>query len=219
VWCASMGFGQVPTLVPLLEGAGVRRAVFLSSTAIFTSLPARSRGLRLAAERAVRASALDWTLLRPTMIYGSARDRNVSRLLQLVRRTPLLPIVAGSARHQPIFVDDLADAVVTALGSSVAIGRAYNLGGADALRFDALVREAAEAAGRCVRLVPVPCWLASVAAELVPDRPVSVEQIRRLAEDKAVDIGPAQRDLGFRPRTFAAGVRREAQALGLAPLH
>jgi nucleoside-diphosphate-sugar epimerase len=216
VWCASMGFGQVPTLIPLIEDVGVRRAVFLSSTAIFTSLPARSRGVRLAAERAVRASTLDWTLLRPTMIYGSARDRNISRLLCALRRMPVFPIVGdGHGLHQPIHVEDLADAVVAALASPRTSRRAYNLGGAEPLAFVDLVRQAGRAVGRDVPLVYIPAVMALVAARL-PFSPVLPEQLRRLAEDRAFDLAPARRDFGFAPRPFALGVQLEAAALGLA---
>jgi nucleoside-diphosphate-sugar epimerase len=218
VWCASMGFGQVPTLVPMLENVGVRRAVFLSSTAIFTSLPARSRGVRLAAECAVRASSLDWTLLRPTMIYGSGRDRNISRLLRVLSRTPFFPIVGdGRGLHQPIYVDDLADAVVAALASPATSHQAFNLGGPEPITFVDLVRQANAALGRQVALVHIPAAAALAAARLVPRGPVSAEQLRRLSEDKAVDITPAQHAFGFAPRRFAHGVQLEAATLGLAP--
>ncbi len=217
VWCASMGFGQVPTLIPLIEDSGVRRAVFLSSTAIFTSLPARSRGVRLAAERAVRASTLDWTLLRPTMIYGSPRDRNISRLLRALRRMPIFPIVGdGRGLHQPIYVDDLADAVVAAVASPRTSRQAYNLGGAEPLTFVDLVRQAGRAVGRDVRLVHIPAPVALAAARLARFGPVSPEQLQRLDEDKAFDLAPARRDFAFAPRSFADGVQLEVAALGLA---
>src|SRR6185436_9257337 len=112
VYCASMGFGHVPPLVAALESAGVRRAVFVSTTAIYTSLPAPSKAIRLEAERLVQASSLDWTILRPTMIYGTPRDRNVSRLLRYLRRWPVFP-VCGNALWQPVHVKDVAAAVVT----------------------------------------------------------------------------------------------------------
>ena len=120
IYCASMGFGHVPALVRQLEACGVKRAVFLSTTAIFTSLPSTSRAVRLEAEAAVQNSSLDWTLLRPTMIYGTARDRNISRLLRFLRRWPIFP-VCGNALWQPIYVEDLADAVLAALDAPRAI--------------------------------------------------------------------------------------------------
>lgn len=213
VYCASMGFGHIPSLLERLASTSIRRAVFVSTTAIFTSLPARSRAPRLEAEHAVHSSALDWTIVRPTMIYGTARDRNISRLLRFLARSPVFPL-CGNALWQPIHVADLADAIVAALDRPIAIGRTYDLAGREALPFASLVRTAARAVGRSVLLVPVPVSAAALAARLT--RVVTVEQIRRLAEDKAFSYAAATDDLGFRPRSFDEGVREEARLLGLA---
>ena len=212
VYCASMGFGHVPPLVRQLESSSVRRAVFVSTTAIFTRLPSASRLTRLEAERAVTESALDWTILRPTMIYGTARDRNISRLLAFLKRSPVFPL-CGNALWQPVYVEDLASALVAALDSPVSVSKKYNLAGAAPLRFAELVRAAARAVGRRVALVPVPIGAAVVAARLT--RLVTAEQIRRLAEDKAFSYAEAARDFGFAPRSFEEGVRLEARSLDL----
>jgi nucleoside-diphosphate-sugar epimerase len=208
-----MGFGHVPGLVRQLQSAGVKRAVFISTTAIFTSLPSASRAIRVEAEAAVQHSTLDWTILRPTMIYGTARDRNISRLLRFLKRWPVFPL-CGNALWQPIHVEDLADAVVAALDTPAAVSRTYNVAGAAPLPFSGLVREAAAAVSRRVVLVPVPISAAVLAARLT--HVVSPEQIRRLAEDKAFDYSAAEADFGFQPGPFAEGVRREARALGLS---
>src|SRR5439155_25711459 len=89
---ASLGFGHAPTIVAAAEEAGLRRAVFVSTTAIFTTLEARSKAVRQAAEDTVTASSLHWTIVRPTMIYGGPDDRNMARLLQLLRRFPVVPL-------------------------------------------------------------------------------------------------------------------------------
>lgn len=214
VYCASMALPGLPSLVACLERAGVRRAVFVSTTALFTSLPAPSRARRQAAERCVTESRLDWTILRPTMIYGTARDRNISRLLRALHRWPIFPL-CGDALWQPIYVEDLARAVIDALDTPATIHQTYNLAGAAPLRFSELIRTAAQAVGRSVVMVPVPLALAVLAARLT--RIVTPEQIRRLAEDKAFSYAEAARDFNFAPRSFADGVRLEAAALGLAP--
>ena len=217
IYCTSMGFGHVPGLVRQLETHRVRRAIFISTTAIFTSLPSASRAVRLEAEAAVQASpALDWTILRPTMIYGTARDRNISRLLRFLSRWPVFPL-CGNALWQPIYVDDLADAVVATLDTPGTSRKAYNLAGAQPLTFADLVRAAARAVGRRIVLLPVPLEAAVLGARLT--RVVTSEQIRRLAEDKVFSVADATRDFNFAPRSFADGVRLEAESLGLAPRH
>jgi uncharacterized protein YbjT (DUF2867 family) len=212
IYCASMGFGHVPPLIAQLEASGVQRAMFISTTAIFTSLPSTSRTVRVAAEAAVQSSQLEWTILRPTMIYGTSRDRNISRLLRFLKRSPVFPL-CGNALWQPIYVGDLADAILAALDRTVTHRRVYNMAGAAPLRFSELVRTAARAVNRRVLLVPVPLEAAVLAAKMT--RIVTPEQIRRLAEDKVFPYTDAARDFTFAPRPFAEGVRLEAHSLGL----
>ena len=212
---ASLGFGHADAIVAAAEGAGVGRAVFVSTTAVTTSLPAPSKRVRLAAEQVVRDSGLDWTIVRPTMIYGAAGDRNIARLLQVLRRVPVLPVPGGGRRlQQPVHVDDLAGALLTAMASPVAVGKTYDVAGPRALTFRQLLEESGASVGRRVRLVPVPlrpCILALRVYERVARRPrLKAEQLERLSEDKAFDIGPAVEDLGYAPREFSDGVRAEA---------
>ena len=139
--------------------------MFISTTAIFTSLPSASRTMRLDAELAVQSSTLDWTILRPTMIYGTARDRNISRLLRFLKRWPVFPLY-GNGLWQPIYVEDLADAVVAALDNPRTRRRVYNVAGAQPLALADLVRTAARAVGRNVTLIRVPLRAAVVGAKL-----------------------------------------------------
>ena len=212
VYCASMGFGHIPHVIAQLEAAGIGRAVFISTTAIFTSLPSASREVRLAAEEAVRNSTLQWTIVRPTMIYGTERDRNISRLLRYLKRWSLFPL-CGNGLWQPIYVADLAEAIVAALDTPATIGQIYNLAGAYPLRLDELVRTAARTIVRQVHLVRVPLAAGVLAARLT--HVVTPEQVRRLAEDKAFDYSAARHDFGFEPRSFAEGVRLEARSMRL----
>ncbi len=217
---ASLGFGHGLGIVAAAELAGISRAVFVSTTAVTTTLAARSRQIRLAAEQQVRESALQWTILRPTMIYGDSGDRNLSRLLLLLRRTPVLPVPGGGHLQQPVHAADVADAVLAAAKRPRAAGRTYDVAGPEPLTFGELLRTSARAVASRTRFVPVPLPPVIAAArgyELLSRNPkIRVEQLRRLAEDKAFAIDDAVRDLGYAPRSFADGIRAEALALGLA---
>jgi uncharacterized protein YbjT (DUF2867 family) len=228
---ASLGFGHAPGIVRAAVRSGLDRAVFVSTTAVTTTLPARSKAVRLAAEAEIRSSGLSWTILRPTMIYGAAGDRNLSRLLAALsrlRRVPVLPVPlvlplpgGGRQRQQPVHVADVAGAVLTAAERSATAGRGYDVAGPEPLAFAELLRVSAAAVGCRVHLVPVP--LAPVIAltrgyERISRRPrIRAEQWQRLAEDKAFPIEAAARDLDYTPRSFAEGIRAEAAALGLTP--
>ena len=220
VCLASLGHGHGPAIVAAAEEAGMRRAVFVSTTAVTTTLHPPTRQVRLAAERQVSASALGATILRPTMIYGAAGDRNLSRLLRLLSRAPVLPVPGtGECLHQPVHVADVAAAVLAALHEPAAIGSLYNVAGPEPLPFTELLRACARAAGSTTRLVPVPLTpLVTLARgyELVSRHPrLRPEQLLRLGEDKAFPIEDAIRDLGYAPRPFADGIAEEARQMGL----
>jgi uncharacterized protein YbjT (DUF2867 family) len=215
---ASLGFGHAPTIVAATEEAGIKRAVFVSTTAIFTTLPTASRAVRVAAEDMIRSSGLRWTIVRPTMIYGRPGDRNLARLLTFVRRSPLVPLPGGGHRLiQPVHVDDLAEFIGTALESDAAISRAFDVAGPESLTLRGMVETAGWAVGRRPRVVSVPLGPA-VAAVRVYERfsakpKLKVEQLLRLDEDKTFDIGEAV-SLGYAPRSFAEGIEEEAALLG-----
>lgn len=212
---ASLGFGHAPVIVSAAEEAGVKRAVFVSTTAVTTTIAARSKRVRLEAEEAVRASALDWTIIRPTMIYGGTGDRNIARLLSVLRRTPVLPVPGGGKRLlQPVHVEDLAAAVLNAVESPAASGRTYDVAGPEPMPLAELLAEAIRATGSRTRLVPVPLrpaiQLLSLYERLSRRPRLKAEQLRRLAEDKAFSVEAAARDLGFSPRSFRTGVTEQA---------
>jgi uncharacterized protein YbjT (DUF2867 family) len=217
---ASLGFGHAPGIVVAAEKADISRAIFVSTTAVMTALPAVSKQVRLAAERAIHESALDWTILRPTMIYGAPDDRNLSRLLALVRRTPVLPVPGGGRRlQQPVHVADVADAVLAAVERPACARRSYDVAGPVPMTFAQLLRACELAVASRTAFVPVPMFPVIAAArgyERISRRPrIRAEQLQRLAEDKSFVIDGAIRDLGFAPRPFSDGIRAEARAMGL----
>jgi nucleoside-diphosphate-sugar epimerase len=215
---ASLGFGHAPTIVAAAEEAAIERAVFVSTTAIFTALNAPSKAIRVSAEDTIRSSRLRWTIIRPTMIYGSPSDRNMWRLLRQLRRLGVVPAPGGGhTLQQPVHVADLADAIVAATERDVAVGQAYDVAGPEAISFRDIARDAGIAVGRTARVVPLP---ASALVRVLRSfertgrhLPIKAEQVQRLTEDKVFNIAPARRDLDFAPRTFAVGIAQEAEAL------
>src|SRR5688572_4453162 len=126
----SLGFGHADSIISAAKIARLQRAIFISTTAIFTQLNAPSKKARVAAELAIETSGLKYTILRPTMIYGSDRDRNMWRLIRFMRYSPIVPVFGdGKYLQQPIHVDDVAQAVVSCLSSEGTICRSYNIAG------------------------------------------------------------------------------------------
>jgi nucleoside-diphosphate-sugar epimerase len=214
---ASLGFGHAPTVLAAAEEAGIERGVFVSTTAVFTTLNASSKSVRLRAEEAVDASPIASMILRPTMIYGAPGDRNMERLLALLQRTPLVPMPGrGDRLQQPVHVADLAQAIVAAAERVGEFTGSLEVAGPEPLTFRQVVEQAATAVGRRPRFVPVPLGLVrgavGVQERILRNPRLKREQIDRLAEDKAFDITAARRELGFDPRPFAQGIAQEAEA-------
>ncbi len=218
VHVASLGFGHADRVVGAVEAAGVPRSVYFSSTALFTRLPAATRAIRRAAEDRVRSMRGGFTILRPTMIYGDAGDRNLSRLVRFVARSPVVPLPGGGrALVQPVHVDDLGSAAADALLCEAAIGRSYNLPGAQAVPLRDLVAHIGVLLGRRPLLLPLPLRPVAALAGLwhrlgLPPR-VSAEQVLRLGEDKAFAYDEARRDWGYAPRGVLEGVTGEVRRL------
>ena len=215
---ASLGFGHADGIVAALQQASVKRAVFVSTTAIFTQLNASSKVVRMAAEQAIMDSDLDYTIIRPTMIYGSSRDRNICRLVRFVQRYPVIPVVgSGNYMQQPVYVDDVASAVVGALFTPAAIRKCYNVSGAQPLTYNQLIDTVGAAVGRNVRklhlpLKPMTAILSTVERVITP--PIKAEQLLRLNENKAFPHDEATRDFGYAPRSFADGIALEVAEMG-----
>ncbi|HNE02967.1 MAG TPA: NAD(P)H-binding protein [Anaerolineales bacterium] len=214
---ASLGFGHAESILKSMKEAGVRRGIFISTTAIFTQLNAVSKSIRLAAEEAIQTSGLDYTILRPTMIYGSKRDRNMWRLIRLLRITPIMPIFGdGESLQQPIFVDDVAQAVLLALKNDMTIGKSYNIAGKAPLSYNQVIDTVASALGKRVWKLHMP-YMTIVRALQFTERmklrlPIKAEQVLRLNENKAFSYEEAQKDFDFNSRSFEEGIRMEIQA-------
>ncbi|MGR3173233.1 MAG: SDR family oxidoreductase [Candidatus Scalindua sp.] len=211
---ASMGFGHIPGIVRCAENAGIKRAIFISTTAIFTHLNTNSKSIRQEAEDCVMRSSLEWTILRPTMIYGTPEDRNMIRLLAFIRRWRVMAIPgSGQKSQQPVHVDDVAKAIVDAFFSEQTIHKSYNISGRHPLDFNQIVDLAAKALGIRVYKVHVPFTLIRICFKiyelLVSNPRLKEEQILRLNEDKEFDHTAARKIFGFNPISFEDGITKE----------
>ena len=217
---ASLGFGHANGIVESALNAGVSRALFFSTTAVFTTLAAPSKSVRLAAEEKIKKSGLRYTIFRPTMIYGDGRDRNMSRLIRYLKRFPVIPVVGnGENLQQPVHVDDLAAAVPAALAVEQTEHQEYNLSGAEPLSFNDVIDTICRLLHRSVLKIHLP-RAPVVAALTLAERtglrcPIRSEQIQRLNEDKAFDHSRASEDFGFSPRSFEEGIRAELAGMGI----
>lgn len=211
---ASIGFGHAPVIVEAVLAGGIKRGVFISTTAIFTSLNASSKAVRLAAEGSIVHSELDYTILRPTMIYGSSRDRNMCRLIRYLRKAPLIPIFGnGNSLQQPVYVGDVAQAVVDCISTEITMNKSYNISGADELTYNQVIKTICKLMGRKVIKIHLPSSpiisILNSIERLGCKPPIKAEQILRLNENKVFAYTEARKEFGYSPMRFEEGIAME----------
>jgi nucleoside-diphosphate-sugar epimerase len=208
---ASLGFGHAENIINSAKAAGIKRTIFISTTAIFTKLNAKSKSVRMQAESAIEASGLDYTILRPTMIYGSPRDRNMWRLIRFMKVAPIIPIFGdGKYLQQPIFVDDVAQAIVRCLSNRNTFGKSYNIAGKSPLTYNAVIDTITQKLNKRVWKIHIPSkpveGMLNLFEKIRLPFPIKAEQVLRLNENKDFSYAEAEKDFGFSSRSFEEGI-------------
>jgi uncharacterized protein YbjT (DUF2867 family) len=199
-------------MLAVAKAAGVKQYVQMS--ALGTRPQARSAYHRSKwqAEEAVRASGLDWTIFRPSIIFGRG-DEFISVLAAMIRRYPVVPVLGdGNYRLQPIAVEQVSEGFVQALRMPAGPGRVYEVGGPQAYRLVEILDLIGAAMGRArVRKVHVPLTAVKAMTQAfgwLPFYPVSTDQLTMLEEESVTDPSAFYRDLGITPQPLAEGLAR-----------
>jgi len=216
-WICAAPVWILPEYFDLLEAAGVRRVIVLSSTSRFTKGESSDReeqaiSQSLAdAESSVQAWAegkgVEWVILRPTLIYGFGLDKNLTEIARIISRFGFFPLL-GQAKglRQPVHADDVAGACVAALSMSHGTNRAYNISGGETLTYREMVARVFSALGKRPRFIPVPLSLfklAVVCLRLLPRyRHWSAAMAERMNRDLVFGHADASKNLGYKPRAF-----------------
>jgi nucleoside-diphosphate-sugar epimerase len=201
--------------IPLLATMGVKRIVVFSSTSVLTkanSLIAEEREAIanfVAAEQSFIAAcnehAVEWTILRPTLIYCEGKDANISRIAKLIRRFKFFPLSGiGAGKRQPVHADDLAIGAIAAANSPVAANKIYNLPGGETLSYREMVGRIFDAVKMPRRIIFVPPFLWRVTFKLLqPAFPrANFAMGDRMSKDMLFDPSAAELDFGWKPRKF-----------------
>jgi NADH dehydrogenase len=195
-------------MVAAARAAGIRRFIHLGALGVEDDPALHYASSKAKGEAIVRDSGLDWTILRPSLLFGE-RDGFFNILAGLVRMSPLVVPVPGSgeARFQPIDVDDFARIVALTVGDPDTIGRAFDLGGPRILTYRQILDEVLAALGTRRLVIPMPVPLISLvagAAELVGvPFPVATDQLRQLRLDNVATVDSVKTAFGFEPADMA----------------
>ena len=195
-----------------LAAAGVRRLVHVSALGVAEHAPSRYLRSKAAGEAvlqlAAQTGALDLTLVRPSLVFG-AGDHSVNLFAGLQRLFPLMPLGGAGARLQPVWVQDLAQALVEVLLRRDAIGQTYEIAGPQVLTLAQLVQLAGRVAGHARPVLPLPGPLATLQAlamECLPGEPLlSRDNLASLSvPNVASGTHPGLADLGITASSLSA---------------
>ena len=167
--------------------AGVSTLVHLSAIGADSDSASRYGRSKGDGEAAVRAAFPDAAILRPSIIFGR-EDAFINRFAALIRLSPIVPVIAPQTQLQPVYVGDVADAVVAALGDSAA-SKIFELGGPEVLTMAALQHWVATATGRKRLFVELPDAVSGVIASAfgwAPGTPITKDQWLMLQRDNVV---------------------------------
>ncbi len=192
-------------VVSTMQSAGIRRLIHMGAMGVEDVPDLHYASSKAKAEALVRASGLDWTILKPSLQFGEG-DGFFNIVAGLVRTSPgIVPVPGdGKSRFQPIHAGDVARVTVAALADPTTTGGAFELGGPRYWTYREITREVLSALDKKRLIVPMPVPIISLVAgtaELVHfPFPVATDQLRQLRLDNIgpLDLIPAR--FGFEPR-------------------
>jgi uncharacterized protein YbjT (DUF2867 family) len=195
-------------LVQACHRTGVRRLIQVSALGVsedIAHLPSMYLRSKAAGEQVIRESGLDFTVLRPSVVFG-AEDKFLNLFAKLQRWLPVLPLARADARFQPVYVGDLADAIVNCLSRPITIGKTYELAGPQVLTLGEMVALVGQWSGHPRPIWALPFTLGQIQAGFLgalPNPVMSSDNFDSMRIDN-VASGPLSADLGITPSALAA---------------
>ncbi len=184
--------------------AGVARLIHVSALGADANSPAKYARTKAAGEEAVKAAFPKATILRPSVVFGP-EDDFFNRFASMARLSPVLPVMGGKdgPKFQPVFVGDVADAILASLVENKAQGQVYELGGPAVYSFRQIMQLVKAQTGRKRCLIPVPYWVGDMQAAvlgLLPKPPLTLDQMQLLRSDNVVgEKAKTLKHLGITP--------------------
>ncbi len=199
-------------LADAAHARGVEHWVQISSMSAHPLNRSIYGGTKFLSEEEVRSSGVPFTILRPSLVYGPRKRGIFHKFAGLMEKLPIVPLIGdGSEPVAPVHEDDLAFVVGAALALG-AHGKTYQIGGPEEhWRFRDLIRAVRRMLGKGGPAIAIPlpiCRLGALAGEaLLPNPPVTSDNIEGLARAIPVDSSAARADFGYEPRSFEVGFR------------
>ena len=190
------------------KAAGTQALVHVSTLGVDQESASVYAKTKAQGEQVLREEFAGATILRSSLMAGPD-DNFFNKFASLARILPFLPLIGGGhTKFQPVFVGDVADAIVKCVGDAATHGKTYELGGPGVYSFREILELILRETGRSRPLIPVPFWLASIKAlflQFLPGTLLTPDQVRFLRTDNVVAPGALTfKDLGIQPDSVEA---------------
>ena len=198
-------------IVNLTVQSGIRRYLHMSANGAAEKAGTGYLTSKWQAEQHVRSSGLDWTIFRPSVIFG-AEGEFVQMLISIIKNLPVVPVI-GNGRYemQPVAVGQVADSFVRALDLPQTVGRTYPLAGKKPYSYLEMLDAVSRALGKGpVKTIRQPLFLMKPAIKLLESFqqfPITSDQLTMLLEGNVCDPSEWVADFGLVPEDFAEGIK------------
>lgn len=198
-------------VVEAVQAHGIKRYLHMSALGARSDAVTGYHRTKFSAEEMVRASGLDYTIFRPSVIFGP-KDKFVNLLADMMKKAPFMPVFGdGLYRLQPVAVESVAEGYVKALAMPQTVGKAYEVGGPDQLTYIEILQAIADAIRKKLHIVHVPMGLMQNIASLMgwlPFFPITRDQLIMLQEGNVCNERPFMEEFEIEPLRFKEGIAR-----------
>jgi len=207
----------LPKILDVMQQKGIKRIIAFGTTSMFakkTSHTRQEQHMVKALEEAEQLIAqacqqrkIDWTIFRPTLIYGCGKDKNISFIAHMMKKYRIFPIVGkASGLRQPVHSKDLAWACVQALQCQKSYNKAYNLSGAETLSYKEMLQRVMQVEQLNAALLPIPLPLFRTLVKIVNLLPkyryLTPDMANRMNQDLCFSHQEASDDFAYQPCKF-----------------
>lgn len=216
-WLYLAPIWTLPAYFDFLAAHGAQRIVALSSTSIFTKDDSSDNEEKKVSQRLTEGEAnlrvwaekcgVTWIILRPTLIYGQGRDKNISEIARFIRRFKFFPLLGcANGLRQPVHVEDVAAACFASFLANKVVNRAYNIGGGEKLTYREMIKRVFKVLDQPPYLLTVPYWTFRLAVNTLRQLPRyrhwTVAMAERMNRNLVFDYSEAACDFDYAPRPF-----------------
>ena len=195
------------SLIKVAKKAGVKRIIEIGGLGTKPDKPGSYMQGRYLAEKMLKESGLDWTIIQPSVLFGKNAPF-IKGLVDLIRTSPVVPLIGGGkTMFQPIYVEDVVTVLIKVLEDPTGTtNRTYTIGGPVYYSFTQIIDVLLKTMHKQRIKVPAPTTLVGVGAAvmeaILPKPPITKAAMTLFSFDNITDLKSVQRDFGFTPISF-----------------